>query len=393
VAVSEVKDVSVGSAREREQAYLLKVYAQLPIEPVSARDVHLTTADGRRILDLYGGHAVAALGYAHPRIVETLRSQAEILTFQSNAVPLDVRARAAERLVSIAPKGLDKVFFANTGAEVNENALRLAFLATGRKRVIALEHGFHGRTAAASAVTWGAKESWYAFPRTPFPVTFAPRDDSDRAAELIDDETAAVIVEPIQGIAGAFDLDPSYLARLRRRCDETGTLLIFDEVQCGMGRSGHYFVAQKVEVVPDIITTAKALGAGFPVAALMTHDRVASKVKSGSLGTTFGGGPLACALVETVIDTIERDGLLENVENVSAIIRRKCRTGPVSDIQGGGFLIGLRCDTPAVEVRDKLLARNILVGTSSDPHVVRLMPPLTLREEHALELAAALEDL
>ena len=389
--MSGVEDVSFGSARDRERACLLKVYAQLPIEPVSAHDVHLMTVDGRRVLDLYGGHAVAALGYAHPRIVETLRSQAKVLTFQSNAVPLNVRARAAERLASIAPSGLDKVFFANTGSEVNENALRLAFLATNRKRVIALEHGFHGRTAAAGAVTWGA--SWYAFPDKPFPVTFAPRNNSDRAAELIDDETAAVIVEPIQGIAGAFDLDPSYLAFLRQRCDETGALLIFDEVQCGMGRSGHYFIAQKVEVVPDIITTAKGLGAGFPVAALVTHDRIASKVKFGSLGTTFGGGPLACALVETVIDTIERDGLLENVETVSSLIRSKCRTGPVSAIQGAGFLIGFRCGPPAVEVRNALLARNILVGTSSDPHVVRLMPPLTLREEHVSELAAALGDI
>jgi acetylornithine/succinyldiaminopimelate/putrescine aminotransferase len=300
VAVSDVEGLSLGSARERERAHLLRVYAQLPIEPVSASDVYLTTTDGRKILDLYGGHAVAALGYAHPRIVETLRSQASTLLFQSNAVALDVRARAAERLASVAPRGLDKIFFSNTGAEANENALRLSFLATGRQRVVALEHGFHGRTAAAGAVTWGAKESWYAFPQTPFAVAFAPRDDADRAAEMIDDETAAVIVEPIQGVAGAFDLDPSFLAQLRRRCDETGTVLIFDEVQCGMGRSGRFFVAEKVGVVPDIATTAKALGAGFPVAALMTHDGIASKVKPGSLGTTFGGGPLACALVETV---------------------------------------------------------------------------------------------
>jgi len=374
-----------------EAAHLLQVYPQLPLDLVSARGVFLRTASGEEVLDFYGGHAVAALGYAHPRVVETLARQAATMTFQTNAVALEVRARAADKLVGVAPAGLTRVFFVNSGAEANENALRLAFFAQpGRENVVALEHGFHGRTAAAAAVTWGASK-WYAFPHTPFPVTFVPRDDATRLEEAIDDRTAAVIVEPIQGMAGAVALEPEFLQALRRRCDETGAVLIFDEVQSGVGRSGHYFACEKHGVTPDILTTAKALAAGFPVGAVLATEEIARHAAMGSLGTTFGGGPLACALVETVLDVIESDGLLANVRRVSELIRSTCRVSPVESIQGVGFLLGLRCRRPAAAVRDELLKRNILVGTSADPSVVRLLPPLILEEEHVDALSKALE--
>jgi acetylornithine/succinyldiaminopimelate/putrescine aminotransferase len=384
------------SAIESESAHLLQVYAQLPLELVSASGVFLRTEDGSKVLDLYGGHAVAGLGYAHPRVLETLERQAETMTFQTNAVALEVRARAAARLARFAPQGLDRVFFVNTGAEANENALRLAFFAARargdgkREKVVAVEKAFHGRTAAAAAVTWGA-EKWYAFPQKPFPVTFVRQDDVEGLREAIDETTAAVILEPIQGMAGAFELAPEFLEAARKRADETGAMLVFDEVQSGMGRSGYGFAADKHGIVPDILTTAKALAAGFPVGALVTHDRVARHAGKGSLGTTFGGGPMACALVETVIDVIETEGLLENVRNVSDLIRSTCRVGPVESIQGAGFLLGLRCSRPAEEVRDSLLKQNILVGTSSDPKVVRLLPPLILAEEHVGILSRALE--
>jgi acetylornithine/succinyldiaminopimelate/putrescine aminotransferase len=380
------------SAREAEQAHLLRVYAQLPIEPVSAEGVYLHTSDGRKILDLYGGHAVASLGYAHPRIVETLRRQAETMTFQSNAVALEVRARAATRLAALAPPGLERVFLVNSGAEANENALRLAFMETKREKVVAVEHGFHGRTAAAGAVTWGS-DKWYAFPRTPFPVSFVPRNETSATAlDAIDASTAAVIVEPIQGIAGAFDLDRGFLEALRVKCDETGAVLVFDEVQCGVGRSGFGFAAEKYGIVPDVLTTAKALGAGFPVAAVLVNERVAASAGIGSLGTTFGGGPLACAVLLAVLDVIEADALLANVRRVSEKLRSHCVVGPVDSIQGSGFLLGLRCspEIKAAEVRDALLEQDILVGTSGDPQVVRLMPPLILEEEAAVTRSAAL---
>ena len=203
------------------------------------------------------------------------------------------------------------MFFVNTGAEANENALKLACRITGRDQVVALEGGFHGRTAAAGAVTWGAAAKWYGFPRTPFDVQFLPRRDDVARSPASRPRTAAVIVEPIQGVGGAFDMGREYLVALRRRCDETGALLIFDEVQCGMGRTGQPFAANLYGVVPDMLTAAKALGAGFPVGALLCGDRAAAALKPDVLGTTFGGGPLACAVVEAVIDAIESENLLE----------------------------------------------------------------------------------
>ncbi|MBS1199702.1 MAG: acetylornithine aminotransferase [Proteobacteria bacterium] len=372
--------------------HLARVFAQYPIEVVSASGVWLHTRDGRRVLDLYGGHAVAALGYGHPRWLAALDRQAREVLFQSNAVPMDVRSRAARKLVEFAGLPLDTVFFVNSGAEANENALRLACRLTGRSRIVALEGSFHGRSAAAAAVTWGS-EKWYGFPRTPFDVCFLPRRDVPALAAGVTGETAAVVVEPVQGVGGAFDMGREYLAALRARCDETGALLVFDEVQCGVGRTGHPFAANLYGVVPDMITTAKALGAGFPVGALMMSPAIASALRVGELGTTFGGGPLACAVVEAVIDTIRDERLLDNVRRVSALIRETCVTGPVVGMQGEGFLLGLVTRTPAKDVQAALLERGILAGTSGDPKVVRLLPPFTLGEEHVALLAAALPEL
>lgn len=207
--------------------HLAAVFAQYPLDVVSAEGVWLKTRDGGRVLDLYGGHAVAALGYHHPGWTRALITQAEACQFQTNAVPMAVRVRAAERLVRFAGLGLETVFFVNSGAEANENALKMAFRITGRAQIVAIEHGFHGRTAAAGAVTWGAAQKWYGFPRAPFDVSFLPRRDVAAVARQVTGDTAAVIVEPVQGLGGAFDMGAPFLAALRRRCDETGALLIF----------------------------------------------------------------------------------------------------------------------------------------------------------------------
>jgi acetylornithine/succinyldiaminopimelate/putrescine aminotransferase len=373
--------------------HLAPVFAQYPVEVVAAEGVWLTTRDGRRILDLYGGHAVAALGYGHAGWLAALDSQARAVHFQSNAVPMEVRTRAARRLVEFSKLPLDTVFFVNTGAEANENALKLACRITGRAQVVALEGSFHGRSAAAGAVTWGAMAKWYGFPRAPFDVAFLPRRDASALAAGITRATAAVIVEPVQGVGGAFDMGRDYLAALRRRCDATGALLIFDEVQCGMGRTGHPFAANLYGVVPDMITTAKALGAGFPVGALLMGAKVAAALKPDALGTTFGGGPLACAVVTAVIDAIEGEDLLGNVRRVSGLIRETCVVGPVTGTQGEGFLLGLKTRRPAKEVHAALLARDILAGTSGDPQVLRLLPPFTLAESHVALLRDALADV
>jgi acetylornithine/succinyldiaminopimelate/putrescine aminotransferase len=372
---------------------LAPVFAQYPLPVTHAEGVWLHTADGRRVLDLYGGHAVAALGYAHPGWTRALAAQAQVLNFQSNAVPLEVRTRAAEWLLKFAGGHFSQVFFVNSGAEANENALKMAFaLDPRRSQVVALEHGFHGRTAAAGAITWGAAAKWYGFPRAPFDVRFLPRREAS-ALDAITRETAAVIVEPVQGVGGAFDLGAAYLRALRERCDATGAALVFDEVQCGMGRTGAPFAANLYGVMPDLLTTAKALGNGFPCAALLMSPRVATAIKLDALGTTFGGGPMACAAIEAVLDAIESEGLLENVLRMGALIRERCVVGPVQAHQGAGLLAGLICDRPAKDVHRALLERDILAGTSGDARVLRLLPPYILQAEHVEQLRAALLDI
>ncbi len=373
--------------------YLAPVFAQYPVDVVSADGVWLLTRKGERVLDLYGGHAVAALGYGHVAWTRALSEQAHLCNFQSNAVAMDVRSRAAERLVRFAGDPFDRVFFVNSGAEANENALKMAFRITQRSHVAAVEYGFHGRTAAAGALTWGAAEKWYGFPRTPFDVSFMPRRDTAALTQHVTEKTAAVIIEPVQGLGGAFDMGAPYLEALRKRCDDVGALLIFDEVQCGMGRTGHPFAANLYRVKPDMITAAKALGNGFPCAALLTSPKVSAAIKLDALGTTYGGGPMACAAIEAVIDAIESEKLLERVLRVSQYIRDTCVVGPITGYQGQGFLLGLRTNRPAKAVHAELLEVGILAGTSTDPNILRLLPPFILEEQHVDLLRDALAHL
>jgi acetylornithine/succinyldiaminopimelate/putrescine aminotransferase len=387
---SEKRDIA--DPRVREGNVTIPVYGQLPFVPVRASGCELFTEDGRRILDLYGGHAVAALGYGHPRLVQAIQEQSEQLLFQSNSVALEVRARAAEHLVRVAPAGLDRVFFVNSGAEANENALRMACIATGRQKILAIAQGFHGRTAAAAAVTWNS-EKWYGFPSKPFEVDFIPRDDIAAAKTMIDDETAAVIFEPVQGVAGAYDLSAGFLETLRDKTLAHGAVLIADEVQSGMGRSGHFFAVEAHGISPDIMTSAKALGGGIPCGALLCTQEIAARFGSGDLGSTFGGGPVAAAAIAATIEVIDDEQLLKNVREREAQIREQCVIGPVRKIQGMGLLLGLVCDRPAVNIRNALLEHDILTGTSGDPAVLRILAPLVLEPGHVEQLARALESL
>ncbi len=387
-----MNDLPASDPRPREAAATLPVYGQLPFVPERAAGCDLFTTEGHRILDLYGGHAVAALGYGHPALVKAISEQSARLLFQSNAVALDVRAQAAEKLTAIAPQSLTRAFFVNSGAEANENALRMACVVTRRRKVLAITQGFHGRTAAAGAVTWNS-DKWYGFPHLPFEVDFIPRDDSGAAKQMIDDTVAAVIVEPVQGVAGAYDLSHEFLNTLRDCTRRHGVILIADEVQSGMGRSGQYFAMQAHQLAPDILTSAKSLGGGIPCGAVLCNDDIAPHFGPGDLGTTFGGGPIAAAAINAVIDTIESENLLDNVRAREAQMREQCVTGPVKKIQGMGLLLGLVCDRPAVEVRNALLEHDILTGTSGDPEVLRILAPLVLQPEHVDRLAHALESI
>jgi len=385
---NELHDID--DPRVREANVTIPVYGQLPFVPERANGCDLFTADGRRILDLYGGHAVAALGYGHPRLVRAIQDQIDQLLFQSNSVALEIRARAAENLVRVAPPGLDRVFFVNSGAEANENALRMACTATGRKKILAITRGFHGRTAAAAAVTWKS-ERWYGFPSAPFEVDFIPRDDTTAAKEMIDEDIAAVIFEPVQGVAGAYDLSAVFLETLREKTLAHGTVLIADEVQSGMGRSGHFFAMEAHGISPDIMTSAKALGGGIPCGALLCTQDMAARFGSGDLGSTFGGGPVAAAAIAATIEVIDDEDLLRNVREREAQIRAQCVVGPVRNVQGMGLLLGLVCDRPAIEVRNALLERDILTGTSGDPAVLRILAPLVLESGDVDQLTRALK--
>ncbi|MFK7961158.1 MAG: aspartate aminotransferase family protein [Phycisphaerales bacterium] len=375
----------------------LPVYARLNLTVVGGRGARLLTDDGREIVDFYAGHAVSQLGYNHPRLTAAIAGQAEQLIFQTNAVHHPGRDAAIAALVDFAPEGLDRAFLVNSGAEANENALRLAFLhaaARGepRTRVIAVAGGFHGRTAAASACGPGTGSAWYGFPRAPFDVTVVPFNGRAALAAAMGPDVAAVILEPVQGVAGARALDPEFVADAAELAAECGAAFIADEVQCGTGRTGTRFAVESIGVQPDILTAAKGLGGGFPIGAVLTTEAFASTVANGHLGTTFGAAPMACAAMQAVIDTID-DALLARVNAVSARLHAECITGPITAVQGRGLLLGLRTGPPAAEVRRALLERNVLVGSAADPHIVRLTPPLTVEDADIDQLIAALREL
>jgi len=378
--------MSGGSAPE------IPVYARLALEIVDGRGCHVTDREGREFLDLYGGHAVAALGHGHPGLVSAIQQQTAKLLFQTNAVNLEVRDRALRALVGFAPEGLDRAFLVSSGAEANENGLRAAIRFTGRTKVVSLRGGFHGRTAAAGACTDGSQR-WYGFPRTPFDVVFVEPEDGDALEAAIDDDCAAVILEPVQGVAGARDLSHDFVRLAREVTQRHGALLLADEVQCGVGRCGTPFAIEAAGVAPDLLTTAKGLGGGFPVGALLVSEAISSSFGAGDLGTTFGGGPVACAAVECVIGELSRPGVLENVRRLGQRLHEECRVGPVESIQGRGLLVGLVCSISAKEVLPRLRERGILAGSASDPRVVRLMPPLVLEDADVDRLRDALLDI
>ncbi len=374
------------------ESYEFPVYRRLDLEIASGAGTRVLTRDGRELIDFYGGHAVAALGYRHPRLLEVLARQAERLHFQTNLVEVEARRKACADLARFAPAGLDRVFLVNSGAEANENALRLAFRANQRTQAVALEGGFHGRTAAAGACSWG-NQKWYSFPRAPFDVVWVPPDDPEALAAAVNDQTAAVILEPVQGLAGSRALSRELLRAARQATERHGAMLIADEVQCGMGRTGEPFAIEDAGVLPDVITTAKSLAGGFPAGAVIAPARIAGALPKGALGTTFGGGPLACACISTVVEVLSEPGFLERVTALGERIRRTCRVGPVVGVQGRGLLLGLRCDRPAREVLAELRRRGILAGGASDGQIVRLMPPLTLDDDDVTALEQALADI
>lgn len=381
---------------EREDSFQLATYKKMPIVAERGDGVWLYTSDGRKYLDLYGGHAVAGTGHSHPHVVNAIQTQAEKLLFYSNLVYSEVRAQAAEKLTSVAPSSLRKAFFCNSGTEANENAMRIARMATGREKIITFSGGFHGRTADAISATFLGKYRELGKPNVPGHLE-AEFGNLDSVRALADESVAAILLEPIQSMAGVKMAEPDFYQSLRKLCDEKKIVLIYDEVQTGVGRTGAWFFAGSEAgsgVVPDIITLAKALGSGIPVGACLVNDGLARSIKENDLGTTFGGGMIAMAATKATLEAIENENMLANVREVETYLRKRLSDlDKVVRVRGLGFLLGLELVDKAADVHKKLLERNIITGTSSDPNVLRLLPPLCLSRTEVDHFVEALKEI
>lgn len=381
-----------GDAMVRPSA-LLPVYAQMPVRPVSGRGSWITDDKGDRWLDAYGGHAVSSTGHSHPHVVRAIQEQAATLLFYSTLLPHWARERLAAELVARMPAGLDRVFFSNSGAEANESALMLARKRTGRTLMVAVGGGWHGRSMACQAVTDGPK---YAKNATLAGMPLARRVPFDDLAALdaaLRDDIAGMIVEPVQGMAGARDCSPAFLEAARRLCSERGIALIFDEIQCGVGRCGTFTAAEGYGVTPDAITLAKGLASGVPIAATIVGDFLAEGIVTGDLGSTFGGGPLPCVAALATLEVLDNEGLLANASAVGEQLRAGALALGVPGAQGRGLLLGLKLGRPAKPVQQALFGHRVLTGTSDDPEVLRLLPPLTFSAAEADLVLAALRQV
>ncbi len=365
---------------------LLPTYAPYPFPLVRGEGDRVFDDAGQAWWDFYGGHCVCATGHSHPAVVKAVADQAATLLFYSAAAALPVRDEAAERITAFS--GMDSVFFCNSGAEANENALKLALLLTGRKHLGAFDGGWHGRTLLALSVTDDPKIT-QPYADQLVPTLRIPFGDLVALAAADFSDVAGVIVEPIQSMAGIKTASREWFQALRAKCDASGTLLIFDEIQTGMGRLGTPFAAQFYGVRPDFMTSAKGLASGVPMSALLMTAEVAAKLKGGDLGSTFGGGPLACAALIATVEAITTEGMLANAAAAAASLRQELAGSVVTEVLGEGLLLGLRC-AHAAALKKHLLANHILVGGSSDPTVLRLMPPLNLSDEALDALIAAI---
>lgn len=364
---------------------LFEVYKLWDIEPVRGLDTTLWTADGTEYTDLYGGHAVISIGHCHPHYVEVVSRQLSRLGFYSNAVKNSLQTELAARLGKLSGYDDYSLFLCNSGAEANENAMKLASFATGRARVLAFSKAFHGRTSGAVGVTDNPKI------RAPFNesghVGFVSLGDIGAVErELSGGQYAAVIIEGIQGVAGIYEPSEDFLRELRRLCDRHGTLLIADEIQSGYGRSGRFFAHQFSGIRPDIITTAKGMANGFPIGGVLISPAI--KPEYGMLGTTFGGNHLACAAALAVLDVIENEHLIENAARVGEHFRQAFN-GPegldpaLAEYRGKGLMIGLELKDEFIGLRDRLLFERHFFTGAAGPKVIRLLPSLTLSVETA----------
>ncbi|MDJ0520740.1 MAG: aminotransferase class III-fold pyridoxal phosphate-dependent enzyme [Planctomycetota bacterium] len=377
-----------------EDSCQVPTYAKYPIALVRGEGSWVEDADGKRYLDLYGGHAVALTGHCHPRVVAALRAQAGRLLFYSNMVYSDVRALAVEQLTGIAPEGLRSVFLCSSGAEANECALKIARKHTSRMRVVSMNEGFHGRTLGALGATGIAGYRDDAYP-IPTQHDYVPYGDADVLAETLSDDVAAVILEPIPSMGGIRVADDAYFRALRSLCDEHGALLIFDEVQTGFGRTGRMFFGDHVGVTPDLITGAKGLASGVPAGVVFVREDLSQQIAPGEQGTTFGGGPMAAAAIAATVAVIVDEDLPTRAGETACALWGALDAVPgVESVAGRGLLLGINLDRPAKPIVRGLVEAGVLTGTcGGNPNQIRILAPLTLSQEEALGWIPTLERL
>ncbi len=370
---------------------LFDVYPLFPINIVKGSGCHVWDDKGQKYLDLYGGHAVISIGHCHPHYVETIGQQLQQLGFYSNSVVNTMQSDLAHRLGKLSGYEDYTLFLINSGAEANENAMKLASFHTGRKRVLSCEKAFHGRTSLAVEATNNPKI--IAPVNDAGHVTYLPINDIEPwANELRKGDVACCIVEAIQGVGGIRMLTADFLQQLQQLCEETDTILICDEIQCGYGRSGKFFAHQHLGVRPDIITVAKGIGNGFPMGAVLISPKFTAVY--GMLGTTFGGNHLACSAALAVLDVIEQERLVENTAFVGQYLLETLRAANlphVTDVRGKGLMIGIELDIPYKEVRQQLLYDEHIFTGCSGTNVLRLLPPLCLTIEQANQFVMSLQ--
>ncbi|MEQ9091524.1 MAG: aminotransferase class III-fold pyridoxal phosphate-dependent enzyme [Balneola sp.] len=354
---------------------LLPVYPLFDVEPVKAKGNYVFTEDGTKYLDLYGGHAVISIGHSHPHYVKRITEQINKVGFYSNSVPIGIQKELAEKLGELSGYPDWNLFLCNSGAEANENALKMASAYNRRKKILAFEKGFHGRTSLAVAATDN--------PKILFPVNEGAEivrlkleDFEGVEAALKQEDVCAVLIEGIQGISGIHAPSPKFLKHIRTMCDQTNTVLILDEIQSGFGRTGKFFAHQHSGVEPDIISMAKGMGNGFPVGGIITAPKF--EATFGMLGTTFGGNHLACVASLAVLEVLEKENLIKHAKEMGEYLMKELKKLPkVKEVRGSGLMIGVEFEFEIAELRKALLYKHhIFTGSSSNKNTLRLLPAL-----------------
>jgi len=391
------RDIDESAIIKEEKKYIMNTYGRLPVVLIRGNGVYVEDVKGKRYLDFISGIGVNSIGHCNPKLIENVKKQLEILIHVSNLYYTIPQVKLAKKLAHLS--GLDKVFFSNSGAEANEGAIKLARkygkkMGVGEGEIITMERGFHGRTLATLTAT-PKVEYQKGFEPLPKGFKYVPFNDLDKLMESISNKTTGIMIEPIQGEGGIHVADKEYLKGVRDICDDKGILLIFDEVQCGIGRTGKMFAYQHYDIKPDILTLAKALGGGIPIGATISKEEVAQVFTPGSHGSTFGGNPLACVSAYVTLSIVE--DLLTHVEEMGEYFMRKLRNlqskySFIKEVRGIGLMIGMELSFQGKDVVKKMLEKGYLINCTAE-NVLRFLPPLIVEKEHIDVLVDTLDEV